>query len=88
MPRYDSYPGGFNCFAPYYWADGELATYLWGQHVEQSPTTPHMIPEFQGGSIDSWGGAGYDNCASLVGAEFERYLKALISMVIHITDAV
>ena len=31
-----------------------------------------MIPEFQGGAPDGWGGAGYDGCAILTGGDFER----------------
>lgn len=28
--------------------------------------------KFQGGSFDSWGGAGFDKCATMTNAEFER----------------
>ena len=38
----------------------------------QSGTTPPMIPEFQGGSFDPWGGSGFENCAILTNEEFER----------------
>jgi beta-galactosidase len=31
-----------------------------------------MIPEFQGGSFDPWGGAGFDNCAILTNEDFEK----------------
>jgi hypothetical protein len=31
-----------------------------------------MIPEFQGGSVDIWGGSGLDSCAILTNEEFER----------------
>lgn len=31
-----------------------------------------MIPEFQGGSLDRWGGVGFDFCAVLTNQEFER----------------
>ena len=31
-----------------------------------------MIPEFQGGSYDTWGGAGFDNCAILTNEDFEK----------------
>jgi hypothetical protein len=41
-------------------------------HLEQSPTTPHSIVEFQGGSFDPWGGLGFDRCSILLNEEFER----------------
>jgi hypothetical protein len=31
-----------------------------------------MLPEFQGGSYDSWGGSGYPNCYALTGTDFEN----------------
>jgi len=31
-----------------------------------------MLPEFQGGSYDSWGGSGYANCYALTGPDFEN----------------
>lgn len=40
--------------------------------MQQSPTTPYSIVEFQGGSFDPWGGPGFDKCYTLVGPEFER----------------
>jgi hypothetical protein len=31
-----------------------------------------MIPEFQGGSFDPWGGSGFENCAILTNEDFEK----------------
>lgn len=77
---YDGYPLGFDCANPTVWQDGRLPT-NWGDlHKQQSPTTPHSIIEFQGGSFDPWGGPGWDKCSVLVGAEFERvFYKNLYS---------
>lgn len=48
--------------------------------MQQSPTTPYSILEFQGGSFDPWGGPGFDKCYTLVGPEFERvFYKNLYS---------
>lgn len=40
--------------------------------MEDSPTTPYLIPEFQGGSFDPPGGVGFEKCANLLNMEFER----------------
>ena len=64
IPGYDSYPLGFNC------ADtngfGNPPTFSAESGV------PLMLPEFQGGSYDSWGGSGYANCYALTGPDFEN----------------
>ena len=64
IPGYDSYPLGFNC------ADtsgfGNPPTF------SAEPGVPLMLPEFQGGSYDSWGGSGYPNCYALTGTGFEN----------------
>ena len=64
IPGYDSYPLGFNC------ADtsgfGNPPTF------SAEPGVPLMLPEFQGGSYDSWGGSGYANCYALTGPDFEN----------------
>ena len=61
---YDSYPLGFNC------ADtsgfGNPPTF------SAEPGMPLMLPEFQGGSYDAWGGSGYANCYALTGPDFEN----------------
>ncbi len=53
---HDSYPLGFVCSAPDAWASDSLPTYFHASHETDSPSTFYAIPEFQGGSYDSWGG--------------------------------
>ncbi|HEX4221253.1 MAG TPA: beta-galactosidase, partial [Pseudonocardiaceae bacterium] len=67
VPGYDEYPDGFNCaqqnnFNP----PGDQ----WGLHAS-TPNSPLYFPEFQGGSFDDWGGAGFAACASMVSGAFE-----------------
>ncbi|KAK7561742.1 putative beta-galactosidase [Phyllosticta paracitricarpa] len=69
---YDGYPLGFDCANPYTWPDGNLPTDRNILHEQQSPTTPHSVLEFQGGSFDPWGGLGFDQCSELLNHEFER----------------
>ncbi|KAK7060173.1 hypothetical protein VNI00_000937 [Paramarasmius palmivorus] len=78
---YDSYPNGFNCGQPYTWAADAVPEFVpvrlfnewfWNAHMEFSPDVPNSVFEFQGGAIDGWGGAGFDNCAILTGPNFER----------------
>jgi hypothetical protein len=69
---HDGYPVGFDCANPTVWPDGKLPTNWRALHLQQSPTTPYSIVEFQGGSFDPWGGPGWDKCSVLVGSEFER----------------
>ncbi|PGH09195.1 hypothetical protein AJ79_05724 [Helicocarpus griseus UAMH5409] len=69
---HDNYPLGFDCANPDVWPAGNLPT-NWRQiHLEQSPTTPYSIIEFQAGAFDPWGGNGFDKCARLVNHEYER----------------
>jgi beta-galactosidase GanA len=63
IPGYDEYPLGFNC------ADTSAFGNPFGYPT--NPGVPIMIPEFQGGSFDSWGGAGYDACYQMTGPAFE-----------------
>lgn len=67
---HDSYPLGFDCANPSSWSS--LPTYFRETHLEQSPTTPYTMPEFQGGSFDPPGGVGFEKCAALLNMEFER----------------
>ena len=69
---HDGYPLGFDCANPYTWPNGDLPTYYHELHLEQSPSTPYTISEFQGGSFDPWGGTGFEKCATLLNQEFER----------------
>jgi hypothetical protein len=68
----DSYPQGFSCNDPYNWASTRVSTNEYSSFRSESTSTPPMIPEFQGGSFDPWGGAGFDNCAILTNEQFER----------------
>ncbi|KAJ5167175.1 beta-galactosidase A [Penicillium canariense] len=69
---HDSYPLGFACAHPSTWPSNGLPTTFHTSHEKQSPTTPYSLVEFQGGSFDPWGGAGFANCAALLNHEFER----------------
>lgn len=69
---HDGYPLGFDCANPESWPAGKLPTYYRETHLEQSPNTPYLIPEFQGGSFDPPGGVGFEKCAALLNMEFER----------------
>ncbi|HLK42113.1 MAG TPA: beta-galactosidase, partial [Thermoleophilia bacterium] len=66
IPGWDSYPDGFDCSAQsnFYPADD-----MWWLH-SQFPNSPAYVPEYQGGSFDNWGGAGYAACRSMVGSNF------------------
>jgi hypothetical protein len=69
---HDGYPLGFDCANPYTWPDGSLPTNYHTLHLEQDPSGPYAIVEFQGGSFDPWGGPGFGKCTSLLNQEFER----------------
>ncbi|KAJ7781617.1 glycoside hydrolase family 35 protein [Mycena metata] len=71
---YDSYPNGFNCGQPNDWLPGAVDSteYFFGAHLQYSPQSPNAVFEFQGGAFDPWGGFGYEDCAELLGPEFER----------------
>ena len=69
---HDSYPLGFDCQNPTVWPDDKLPTNFRTLHEQQSPLTPYSLVEFQGGSFDPWGGAGFRKCSQLVNEEFER----------------
>jgi beta-galactosidase GanA len=62
----DQYPEGFDC------TDTNVFTRPPNLTSDHNPTTPLMVPEYQGGSFDSWGGAGYPGCAALTGSDFEN----------------
>ncbi|CAK7211837.1 hypothetical protein SEUCBS140593_001299 [Sporothrix eucalyptigena] len=68
----DAYPVRYDCGQPDVWPTIRWPTGWQTLHEEQSPTTPFAIPEFQGGSITSWGGVSQDQCAALVGPEALR----------------
>jgi len=62
----DQYPEGFDCTDTNVFSSPPVLT---GYH---EPGIPLMVPEYQGGSFDSWGGAGYPACAQLTGPDFEN----------------
>ncbi|MFD3729055.1 beta-galactosidase [Streptomyces sp. NPDC058671] len=60
----DKYPLGFNCMDPAWKpVQSDMAGY-------RRPGKPLYIPEFQGGSINYWGGADGDQCRQKMGADF------------------
>ncbi|KAL4970537.1 glycoside hydrolase family 35 protein [Aspergillus stella-maris] len=77
---HDNYPIGFDCSNPDVWPEGNLPTNYRDQHLQMSPLTPYTLVEYQAGAFDPWGGPGFENCAALVGHEFERvFYKNTIS---------
>ena len=34
---------------------------------------PSYLPKYQGGSFDAWGGAGYGDCYTMTGPQFEHF---------------
>ena len=40
--------------------------------IPSYPGEPVYLPEYQGGSFDGWGGAGYDDCYDMTGPDFEN----------------
>ena len=69
---HDAYPLGFDCANPYTWPDNDLPTDFRTLHLQQSPSTPCTIMEFQGGSFDPWGGSSFTKCYELTNEQFER----------------
>ncbi|KKY27463.1 putative beta-galactosidase e [Phaeomoniella chlamydospora] len=69
---HDSYPLSLDCARPYYWPSGALPTTWHTLHLKYSPSTPYSLVEFQGGSIDPWGGLGFAQCSERLNNEFER----------------
>lgn len=60
----DNYPLGFNC------SDTSHFRNPYGYPVYADE--PGYLPEFQGGSFDGWGGAGYNACYTMTGPDFEN----------------
>lgn len=69
---HDNYPLGFDCANPSVWPNNALPTNFRTLHLQQSPTTPYSLVEYQGGSFDPWGGPGFAKCLALVNEQFER----------------
>ena len=75
---FDIYPQGFDASNPTQWKP--VPEWLESAHVGLPPNEPLYLPEFQGGSMDPWGGAGYPNCYILTGPDFENvFYKWLIA---------
>ncbi|GIC84200.1 glycoside hydrolase family 35 protein [Aspergillus udagawae] len=68
---HDAYPIG-SCETPSSWPSGALPTYFRERHMQQSPSTPFSLVEFQGGFFDGWGGSGYDKCSAAFNDQFEN----------------
>ncbi|KAK8058841.1 hypothetical protein PG994_009289 [Apiospora phragmitis] len=66
------YSLGFDGVNPTVWPADGLPTDWRALHLQQSPSTPYSINEFQAGSFDPWGGWGFEKCSQLVNHEFER----------------
>jgi beta-galactosidase GanA len=61
----DQYPEGFDCAKTDVFNSPPVLTSY------HTATQPLMVPEYQGGSFDSWEGVGYPDCAALTGPSFE-----------------
>lgn len=85
---HDSYPLGFDCSDPTSWHNSLPFPQAYRKlHDKQSPSSPYAILEYQGGSVDGWGGSGYGACAAMINAEAERLLyKTTASFVIAIQN--
>ncbi|KAJ6261167.1 Beta-galactosidase [Drechslerella dactyloides] len=82
---YDNYPAGFNCQDPLSWPDPP--DYFYASHKDVAPNTPNAILEFQGGSFDSWGGYGFEQCYKLIGPEMVRvYNKNTYASATHLLN--
>ncbi|MFZ0041271.1 MAG: beta-galactosidase, partial [Solirubrobacteraceae bacterium] len=62
----DQYPEGFDCSDTNVFQSPPVLT------ADHEPGIPLTVPEYQGGSFDSWGGVGYPACARLTGPNFEN----------------
>jgi beta-galactosidase GanA len=61
----DNYPLGFDCSDPSNFGQPQSGYPVYANE-------PVYLPEYQGGSFDGWGGAGYDNCYNMTGPDFEN----------------
>ncbi|KAI8904567.1 beta galactosidase, partial [Powellomyces hirtus] len=68
MYTWDGYPNGFDCGNPDAWNP------MWEDFNFQrrQPNTPLFLAEFQAGSYDPWGGAGYTKCRQRTNDQFQR----------------
>ncbi len=68
IDAYDNYPAGLDCAKRTDWAEYDGFSKL----RKRDGNVPFYLAEFQGGSIDYWGGPGYRACARMTDARFER----------------
>ncbi|HWG02888.1 MAG TPA: beta-galactosidase [Trebonia sp.] len=61
----DNYPLGFDCANPSNFGQPQSGYPVYAEE-------PVYLPEYQGGSFDGWGGAGYDDCYTMTGPDFEN----------------
>jgi beta-galactosidase GanA len=61
----DNYPLGFDCANPEHFGQPQSG-------YPSYPGEPVYLPEYQGGSFDGWGGAGYGGCYDMTGPDFEN----------------
>jgi len=61
----DNYPLGFDCANPTSFGQPQSGYPVY-------PDEPIYLPEYQGGSFDGWGGAGYADCYDMTGPDFEN----------------
>ncbi|KAF4413711.1 putative beta-galactosidase E [Colletotrichum fructicola] len=86
---HDTYPLYGGCGDPANWTSLTplSLTYTYQNHLQQSPSTPYSMLEYQGGAPDPWGGVGLDNCAAQINQDFARvFLKDLIGRSIKILN--
>ncbi|KAJ7885789.1 glycoside hydrolase family 35 protein [Mycena olivaceomarginata] len=67
----DTYPLGFDCTNPDDW--NPLPTNYQAYHEQVNPSQAWFLPEYQGGSSDSWGpdAPGYNRCFQMTGPTFQ-----------------
>ncbi|KAF2000639.1 glycoside hydrolase family 35 protein [Amniculicola lignicola CBS 123094] len=74
----DSYPGGLSCTNPNSGFNLPRTYYQWFHEV--SPTQPELLPEFEGGWFQPWGGYFYDQCQAEHSPEFaDVYYKGVVA---------
>ncbi|KAK1516895.1 glycosyl hydrolase family 35 [Colletotrichum costaricense] len=86
---HDAYPFYKGCDHPTDWTDltALSLTYTYQNHLQQSPSSPYAVLEYQGGAPDPWGGVGLDKCAAKINQDFTRvFVKELVSRSIKILN--
>ena len=73
----DAYPQGFDCSHPRTWRP--VTTNYHQYHIQNNPSQPWYIPEFQGGSFDAWG----PNAPGKLVPSTERFCSLTLVKVTH-----